>query len=182
MLTNTNAPPGEAMCAYVGLQNSGLLAVYIAFYTAPRWQELVSDPVADSGTGTYASMVSAYALTTVSLCAHQLSFYTLQNYGSGQSVACGVNKAAQTVSVFIAADLCFCTEEDDRACFTVTKFESLIAVVVGVCAYALVSKDSPKAEVATEEEARGLVGGDDFDDYADGYADGKGSISLRDYN
>ena len=42
--------------------------------------------------------------------------------GSRQgAVSCSVNKAAQTVSIFLAADFFFCTPEDDRDCFTTVK-------------------------------------------------------------
>jgi hypothetical protein len=41
---------------------------------------------------------------------HQLGFFGMQGPGGGGAVAAGVNKALQTVSVFVFADLLFCDE------------------------------------------------------------------------
>ena len=43
----------------------------------------------------------------------------------------GVNKALQAVSVFVAADIAFCSADNPRAYLSLVKLESLILVVMG---------------------------------------------------
>ena len=53
-------------------------AQYITFYTVPRWQTLVVEPVEGYG-GTYTVIAATYGMTTLALLVHQLAFYSLQN-------------------------------------------------------------------------------------------------------
>eukprot|EP01052_Picozoa_sp_SAG31_P033774 SAG31_NODE_3861_length_3812_cov_4.053865_3_plen_111_part_00 len=78
VLTTKNAPPGQALCAFVGLVNSTVITVYVVFYTVPRWRTLVAEPI-QAYEGTYRSITLTYLMTTMALLGHQLAFYSLQN-------------------------------------------------------------------------------------------------------
>eukprot|EP01050_Picozoa_sp_SAG11_P011475 SAG11_NODE_1216_length_5501_cov_2.800629_5_plen_100_part_00 len=99
-------------------------------------------------------------------------------------MACAVNKAAQTVSIFVAADLLFCTPEDDRDCFTTTKFESLVAVIIGVVCYAIATgqhearKEDGYQRVSLVDELE-----DDYATVAGRASTGRGThFELDEYN
>ena len=75
---------------------------------------------------------------SLNIWAHQMSFFQLAPISG--AVDSGVNKAMQTVGVFIAADWAFCdAETNPRACFSTQKGQSLVLVVGGVLLYSYFS-------------------------------------------
>jgi len=85
-----------------------------------------------------------------------MSFFQLAPISG--AVDSGVNKAVQTVTVFVAADWAFCDAEfNPRACFSGQKGQSLVLVVSGVLLYSYFSAAASKGGGAGK--AGGAAGG-----------------------
>jgi hypothetical protein len=94
----------------------------------------------------------AAVLTEIYLCASCSCRNIEERNGPGQlapisgAVDAGVNKAVQTVSVFVAADWAFCdAKTNPRACFSTEKGQSLVLVVSGVLLYSYFSAQGNSA-------------------------------------
>jgi drug/metabolite transporter (DMT)-like permease len=109
----SDSPPPEALCAFVGLVCSTAVGGYIAIWDGPRWSHLVEEEL----TASYGQIVTVYAFIVVFCFWHNLMFYYLTRLSA---VLAGVNKAVQAVSTFGASHLFFCAH-DPQQCLTAPK-------------------------------------------------------------
>jgi len=87
-----------------------------------------------------------FAITIVSLL-HSLTFFHTVKFFPGGATSAGVMKALQAVLVFIATSITFCGRLGGKEmCFTLSKFVSLIVVVIGLLIY------GKSTEIATKRE------------------------------
>eukprot|EP01052_Picozoa_sp_SAG31_P030532 SAG31_NODE_3137_length_4632_cov_3.575871_3_plen_310_part_00 len=100
------APSPASLCAFDGVVNSYIIGFFIIVHTGPQWELLISANVVAKG-GQYGSIASVVVLLMIAAGVHNWSLFELQEVSG--AVAAGVNKAVQTVSVFVAADICFCS-------------------------------------------------------------------------
>jgi hypothetical protein len=136
-----------AFAAYGGFYGSAMCSTYIAVFVGPHWTRDIIQPVQQSG-ASYFSVASLYALLLIMCGAHNLSFVFLGKNGGGAVVA-GVNKAVQTISVFVISALVFGPQHPEQR-MTPYKVGALVLVVVGVLMYAKAKSDDKKSGTNTK--------------------------------
>jgi drug/metabolite transporter (DMT)-like permease len=116
----------QGMVACVGF------SLWQIFYTLPRWDKLIRDPMHTAGTSVPEALMIMAGFSLANLI-HSFSFYyTLKNYPGG-STSAGVMKGLQAVLVFAVAHIVFCRRQGGKdMCFSMPKFASLVTVVGGV--------------------------------------------------
>lgn len=168
-------PPTAAELTYLSaLLNLLASGTYVTAYTALGfWGDWVTDPIKQQpcDSGGLGLIIAGWASTAVANMVHYLSFYYCVE--RSDAVATGVNKAAQSVTVFFLSDLLFCgpgaaSDEDDGCtlageCLRTRKVVSAFVVFGGVFIYALGyprrSRDQPGADrtvVASQSGSRTL--------------------------
>ena len=130
-----------AFAAYGGFYGSILCSTYIVLFVGPHWTRDIVQPVQQTGTS-YFSVASLYCLLLVMCGAHNLSFVYLGKNGGGAVVA-GVNKAVQTISVFVISAFVFGPQHPEQR-MTPYKVAALVLVVGGVLLYAGAKKETKK--------------------------------------
>eukprot|EP00946_MAST-07B_sp_MAST-7B-sp1_P004009 g4009.t1 len=127
-----NAPDPFAFASFSGFYGSAAVAFYIVTMVGPEWQKLVIAPMEAKQTPYY--IVCGVYMGLLIMCgAHNVSFVFLGKNGGGAVVA-GVNKAVQTISVFVASAIWFGPEHPEQR-MTTFKVFALILVVFGVLVY-----------------------------------------------
>jgi drug/metabolite transporter (DMT)-like permease len=121
----------EALCLHLGAVGTGLNLTWQVFYTLPRIQSLFFDQITLHH-GNFHVILSFYLVLTLINGIHALSFYQL--VGSIGSVSTGVCKGIQSVIIFVASHIAFCSTQQSQ-CFTPTKAVSMIIVSLGVFMY-----------------------------------------------
>lgn len=139
-------PTETEICAGVGIVNLAITVLYIAAYSAAgQFPKFVLGPIRDSGESSVGGVFGVWACLSVVLALHYYSFYCVIH--SSSSVAAGVNKALQSVGVFVLSEVLFC-HRDDAQCFTVFKGVACGCVTCGTVLFAYGSQLQKKA--ATE--------------------------------
>jgi hypothetical protein len=126
-------PSSESLAAFEGLTGTLILGLIVIFVRpGPDWTESVVQPVTKAK-GPY--MQLATGMVTIAVCnfVHQLSFFYITKHSG--CVEAGVNKAVQTICVFVLGSVCFC-EEQPSQCLTRGKVMSLLTVLAAVLMYA----------------------------------------------
>lgn len=127
-----NAPDPFAFASFSGFYGSAAVASYIVTMVGPEWQKLVIAPMEAKQTPYY--IACGVYMGLLFMCgAHNVSFVFLGKNGGGAVVA-GINKAVQTISVFVASAIWFGPEHPEQR-MTSFKVFALILVVVGVLVY-----------------------------------------------
>jgi drug/metabolite transporter (DMT)-like permease len=135
-IAKENPPSPYAFAAYGGFCGSTICSTYIVLFVGPHWTRDIVQPIQESG-ASYFSVVSLYCLLLFMCGAHNLSFVFLGKNGGGAVVA-GVNKAVQTISVFVISALVFGPTHPEQR-MTSYKVVALVFVVIGVIMYAMSS-------------------------------------------
>ena len=107
----------EAVSAVMGGAGVAVFGAWQIFYTLPRADDLVLEPIASHG-GHVAAILTAYAVLTTASLVHAVTFYHL--VGRLGCVTAGVMKGCQAVAVFVASHLLFCSVQDSQ-CFSTAK-------------------------------------------------------------
>ena len=141
------APDPFAFASFSGFYGSSIVASYIFFKVGPVWQETVIAPMEAKNTS-YSTAALVYFILLMMCGAHNVSFVFLGKNGGGAVVA-GVNKAVQTISVFVASAIFFGPEHPEQR-MTRFKIVALILVVVGVLVYSAAPKASLSAKAKQE--------------------------------
>lgn len=161
-IDKNNPPSPYAFAAYGGFYGTSLCSTYIVLFVGPHWTRDIIHPIQSSG-ASYFSVVSLYCLLLFMCGAHNLSFVFLGKNGGGAVVA-GVNKAVQTISVFVISALIFGPSHVEQR-MTSYKVAALILVVVGVLMYASAKNGTNKKKwKAIKMEEGDQDGISDFDD------------------
>jgi drug/metabolite transporter (DMT)-like permease len=128
--------------AIQGLVALGLLCAWQCIYTAPRWHDLLSNPMHTAGT-TFAQASGILLAFAVANLIHSVAFYhTIKHYPGGATSA-GVMKGLQAVLVFAASHLLYCGRVGGHEmCFSTAKLASLVTVVGGVVAFGMATEQS----------------------------------------
>eukprot|EP01006_Ploeotia_vitrea_P066179 TRINITY_DN94472_c0_g1_i1.p1 TRINITY_DN94472_c0_g1~~TRINITY_DN94472_c0_g1_i1.p1 ORF type:complete len:436 (-),score=7.66 TRINITY_DN94472_c0_g1_i1:337-1545(-) len=149
LMTIPNAPPAENVVVFDGVTNMFVMIIWIFMYDGPKWAKEVTP-----GDTKYYPIIFVFIGIALSNMVHMWSFM----YASGISsaVASGVNKSAQSVTIFITS-LVFCQHAKPLPfihipgtpppspsaplhttdCFTGIKGASLAVVTVGVLTYSM---------------------------------------------
>ena len=126
-----------AFASYGGFYGSLVCSSYIIMFVGPHWTRDVVQPIQDSG-ASYFTIMGLYVLFLLMCGAHNLSFVFLGKNGGGAVVA-GVNKAVQTITVFVFSAIVFGPTHPEQR-MTTQKVTALVLVVVGVLMYAMAKK------------------------------------------
>ena len=95
----------KELCFFTGVWGLVFTSVWLVFYTAPHWGELVSAEVAMNGGSTPLILV-LYASHTVNNGVHNYAWFVIcEEEGS---VATGLLQGAKAVALFIASAALFC--------------------------------------------------------------------------
>ena len=143
-------------------QNTGLLSIVAAsamilwqlLYTAPRWEELIVEPVQATNTTLTIAIVWLIIFGLANLL-HAVTFFGTVKYYKGGSVMAGVLKGLVAVLVFGSTHFLYCGRTGgDEMCFTRGKGWSLLTVITGVVLFSYATpSNSPTAKGVVEEEA-----------------------------
>jgi drug/metabolite transporter (DMT)-like permease len=131
------APDPFAFASFSGFYGSVVVASYMVLAVGPAWQEIVIEPMEARQTS-YGHACAVYMGLLFMCGAHNLSFVFLGKNGGGAVVA-GVNKAVQTISVFVASAVWFGPDHAEQR-MTSFKIMALILVVIGVLVYSAAPK------------------------------------------
>jgi Nucleotide-sugar transporter len=146
--------------AIQGLVASSGFLLWQIFYTLPRWEQLIEDPMKTANT-TYSNATLIMLAFSLLNLAHSYSFYHTLKYFPGGSASAGVMKGLQAVLVFVAAHFVFCHQSYGKEmCFSRAKFASLILVVSGVILFGFTSNNfraERKADLHRQPDADSLV-------------------------
>lgn len=139
-------------CAIQGINAVIFMLVWQFFYTLPRWDSLLLEPMQEAGT----TMTSASVLLGgfgLANFVHAISyFFTLRHFPGG-AVSAGVMKGLQAVLVFVVTDRFFCGRTGgEEMCFSSTKLISLVTVVGGVVLFGMYNQEKPIDEAQQERE------------------------------
>ena len=95
----------KELCFFTGVWGLVFTSVWLVFYTAPHWGELVSAEVAMNGGSTPLILV-LYVSHTVNNGVHNYAWFVIcEEEGS---VATGLLQGAKAVALFIASAALFC--------------------------------------------------------------------------
>lgn len=145
-LNKYDAMEPATLCAFVGLTNAVLLAVYVGSSVLPRIRTLFLDPLKARGNDSL-EVAILFAIAWLTLGAHYMALYLICNTNA---VAAGVNRGAQTVGVFAISSLCFCSKQALQ-CYTVTKGVSTAIVVASILLYSIAGSP-PLAKTSLVED------------------------------
>lgn len=145
-LTGGLAPSPIGLATFSGFSGTVLTGLYMTVWIGPRWDELVTAPMT-AAKGSYGTCVAMYFLLLFMCGLHNISIIYVGKSGGG-AVATGVNKAVQTVSVFVASAIFYGADHLEQQ-FTFEKGFGVFLVVGGVLAY---SYHSTTTEVRDHEE------------------------------
>lgn len=123
----------EMLGTLVAVVSTSFVLLWQATYTAPRFQALVVNSIAEKN-GSISAILVSYSLMVLAAVAHALCFYRL--IGFIGSTSTGVCKSVQSVTVFIASHVAFCGVQKSR-CFSYAKGCSLLIVLSGVMLYSV---------------------------------------------
>lgn len=156
----------EVNCAIQGLIAFTVYSSWQIIYTRPRFQELVKDPMEESGTSPLKAILILLSLSFSNLIHAYSFFYTLNNFPGGATSA-GIMKGVQAVLVFIFSAFIYCGRMGgEEMCFSMSKFISLMIVITGMLTFSA-STDGilahsksitlEETEIPNISESRGLV-------------------------
>ncbi|GAA5800654.1 hypothetical protein HPULCUR_006090 [Helicostylum pulchrum] len=112
IMSQQKPPPLPArICFYSGCYTSVISLVWIAFYTLPRYDDLIH---IKAGTSNEA-VVGMYVLVIVANALHSWNYYELIDRTG--SVATGILQGLRAVLIYIISDSWYC-ESDPAQCFT----------------------------------------------------------------
>ena len=103
--SNNLAPSPMGLAAFSGFVGTSITLVYISIFVGPHWDSLILEPV-QMEKSSYSSLMIAYVILLIACGLHNTSIIYVGKSGGG-AVATGVNKAIQTVSVFIVSAIAF---------------------------------------------------------------------------
>ena len=112
------------------------LGVWQLVYTAPRYDELIGQPMVLKGTSSQKAflLLGLFALANL---VHSYAFFFTLKYMPGGSTSAGVMKGLMAVLVFCVTAVRFCGVVGGKEmCFSFAKLLSLVTVVVGVALFA----------------------------------------------
>jgi len=122
----------QANCAIQGIVSCSVLFTWQVFYTLPRFNELILEPMQNSHTS-YLKAITILLSFTLANLVHALCFFHTLKYFWGGSTSAGVMKGLQAVLVFVFTSIAFCGHfGGEELCFSRVKFLSLMTVVAGV--------------------------------------------------
>lgn len=151
-MAHEDGPSEEEVCAGIGATNLVITLLYIGAYSAfGDFRTFVLDPIHQSGDHkSVGTVFGLWGVMAIILLAHYLSFYYVVNTTS--SVAAGVNKAMQSIGVFVISDVLFC-HRDAAECFSVYKGLSCLLVTAGTLLYAYAGSKPARQEQEVGQEA-----------------------------
>ena len=130
--------------------NGCLLLVWQLFYTLPRFNESIWDPMQDAETTIWYAWILLGTFGALSIVHSLTHFFTLKHFRGGATSA-GVMKGLQAVFVFVLTDLLYCNKVGGpEMCFSESKFASLVTVCGGVLGYGYTTRIS-KMKASTGE-------------------------------
>lgn len=152
--SNDGINPSEMeICIMVGLIDLFLTSIYIGgYYINGYWDKFVKDPIEKCSHNHVRSnqVFWMWIIMTPVMLLHYLSFY--YSISTASSVAAGVNKAFQSITLFFLSHILFCDGDqkcettttcdlpircyDPKQCLNVYKIISATIVFIGIILYA----------------------------------------------
>ncbi|KAL9179045.1 hypothetical protein ACHAXT_000087 [Thalassiosira profunda] len=130
----------RANCAIQGIVATLALLLWQLFYTVPRMQTLLLDPMAEAGTTPLGALTILGYIALANLV-HSVTFFSTLKYFPGGATSAGVLKGLQAVLVFAASAVILCGWwGGTEMCWSGSKMLSLVVVVCGIMLYAMLKK------------------------------------------
>ena len=146
---------GKILCLYTGLYSTILTLLYMLFYTAPRWDELIVSQVILSE-GHYLSITMVFLfLCGVNAVHNAAYFHIVEEVGS---VVAGLMQSLRAVVVFFASALLYCHLHQEQ-CMNSSKLLSAFIVVGGVVLFILnpLSEDKNRSAAAHKRDVSSVL-------------------------
>ena len=138
----------ESNCAIQGMTACVSLLLWQFFFTRPRWNELIEEPVEHSSyEHSWTAVLSVLLAFGVASVVHSVCyFYTLARFPGGATSA-GIMKGLQAVLVFAATSVAYCGHiGGEEMCFSQLKLASLVVVVGGVFVFGKATEEERQRE------------------------------------
>ena len=139
--TNSLAPSPMGLAAFSGFIGTSITSIYILIFIGPHWDTLIIEP-ARFEKSSYNSLMFAYVILLIACGLHNTSIVYVGKSGGG-AVATGVNKAIQTISVFIVSAIAFGQVHHEQQ-FSFEKGLGVFFVICGVLFYSFSSVNKGK--------------------------------------
>jgi drug/metabolite transporter (DMT)-like permease len=139
--TNNLAPSPMGLAAFSGFIGTAVTSIYIMIFIGPHWDTLIIEP-ARLEKSSYNSLMFAYVILLIACGLHNTSIVYVGKSGGG-AVATGVNKAIQTISVFIVSAIAFGQVHHEQQ-FSFEKGLGVLFVIGGVLFYSFASVNKGK--------------------------------------
>eukprot|EP00571_Detonula_confervacea_P005676 CAMPEP_0172324096 /NCGR_PEP_ID=MMETSP1058-20130122/50439_1 /TAXON_ID=83371 /ORGANISM="Detonula confervacea, Strain CCMP 353" /LENGTH=484 /DNA_ID=CAMNT_0013040275 /DNA_START=226 /DNA_END=1680 /DNA_ORIENTATION=+ len=159
----------RANCSIQGGVATAVLLLWQLFYTLPRLQHLILDPMADAGTTPLQALAILFTIALSNLL-HSVTFFATLKYFPGGATSEGVLKGLQAVLVFAASAIALCGRWGGiEMCWSRSKFVSLVVVVCGILLYGTFTEKGRRKNATRRKSVRdggvykrvGDVSGDD---------------------
>lgn len=162
MIKGLDVLTARQMTAVQSVTALTLLTLWQIFFTLPRYDDLLRQPMGAAGTSLSLALMilGLFALTNL---IHSYSFfYTLKHFPCG-SVSAGVMTGLQAVLVFVVTDAVFCGRfGGPEMCFSFGKFISLFTVAGGATLFGLATSEQvfhgPHGSMVGYERLQSLEG------------------------
>lgn len=131
-------------CALQGATAALAFFLWQVFYTVPRFDVKIWEPMQESGTTLLAglSLLGVFAIISF---VHSITFFHTLRHFPGGATSAGVFKGLQAVLVFVFTDWIYCGRVGgEEMCFSRIKFFSLVTVSGGVAFYGIATKEREK--------------------------------------
>ena len=138
------APSPMGLATFSGFVGTLATTTYIAIFVGPHWDTLIIEP-ARMEQSSYTSVRLVYVVLLLACGLHNTSIVYVGKSGGG-AVATGVNKAIQTISVFIVSALAFGRAHHEQQ-FSFEKGLGVAFVIGGVLFYSYNSVKGGKNDI-----------------------------------
>jgi drug/metabolite transporter (DMT)-like permease len=133
-------------CAIQGLVAFLCFVIWQIIYTAPRFDELIGEPMAEAGTALWYGLTILFGFSLTNMV-HAFTFYHTLRHSPGGATSAGVMKGLQAVLVFCLTHWIYCGRVGGQEmCFTQSKFYSLLTVCGGLIVYGAATQQKRNRE------------------------------------
>lgn len=139
----------KQLCFYTGAWGLAFTCVWMAAYTLPHWDEIVTSEVL-AAHGSPGLIIFLYATHTLNNGVHNAAWFVVCELESG--VSTGLLMGLKAAALFLASAVCFCKDQSPwpekldahrEQCMTPTKVAATCIVLLGTALYYWPTKQPP---------------------------------------
>lgn len=142
----------KANCAVQGIVAMVLFLLWQIFYTLPRIEPLILEPMREAGTSALHALIILVTITLANYV-HSITFYVTLRHFPGGATSAGVLKGLQAVLVFAVSAMILCERwGGNEMCWSNSKGISLVVVVSGIMIYGTFTEKKGNVKERRKEE------------------------------